>query len=144
MKIYHRKDFATGLFFTALGLAFLGLMLTRWEFPAKSVFWCLFCLSLGPGILARSLSREASRKDRIEERDERSVQVRLRARSAAFSIVRYVLLGACWLCMAAAVLNEGEAEGQLVLTAMSVTAGGIWFVSVLAELLCAFRWEKKM
>ena len=144
MKIYHRKNFATGLFFTALGLAFLGLMLARWEFPAKWVFWCLFGLTLGPGILARGLSREASRKDRIEERDERSVQVCLRARSAAFSIVRHVLLGACWLCMAAAVLNEGEAEGQLVLTAMSVTAGGIWFVSVLAELLCAFRWEKKM
>ena len=144
MKIYHRKNFATGLFFTALGLAFLGLMLARWEFPAKSVFWCLFGLSLGPGILARSLSREASRKDRIEERDERNVQVCLRARSAAFSIVRHVLLGACWLCMAAAVLNENAPERQLVFTAMSVTAGGIWFVSVLAELLCEFRWEKKM
>ena len=37
MRIYHKKNFAAGLFFTLLGAAFLVLMLARWAFPAKSV-----------------------------------------------------------------------------------------------------------
>lgn len=143
MKIYHKKNFMTGLFFTLLGMAFLVLMLARCDFPVKSLFWCLLCFSLGPGLLLRSLSREASRRDRIEE-DERTVQVNLQGRSRAFSIVRYTLLGACWLCMGAAVLSDGAPERQLVLTGMSVTAGLIWFVSLLAEVLSCTHYEKRM
>ena len=85
----------------------------------------------------------ASRRDRIEE-DERTVQVNLQGRSRAFSIVRYTLLGACWLCMGAAVLSDGAPERQLVLTGMSVTAGLIWFVSLLAEVLSCTHYEKRM
>lgn len=144
MKIYHKKNFATGLFFTLLGVAFLALMLARWEFSAKSLFWCLLCCFLGPSFLLRSLSREASRQDKIDEEDERTVQVNLRGRSRAFSIVRYTLLGACWLCMAAAVLSGGAPERQLVFGGMSVTAGLIWFVSLLAEVLSCAHYEKRM
>ena len=144
MRIYHKKNFAVGLFFTALGLAFLGLMLARWEFPAKSIFWCAFGLLTGPAFLLRSLSREASRRDRIEEQDERNIQVALRARSAAFSILRYVLLGMCWLCMAAALLGGDAPERQLAFTAMSVAAGATWFLSLVLELVCQRHYEKRM
>ena len=144
MKIYHKKNFAVGLSFTALGLAFLGLMLARWEFPAKSILWCVFFLLTGPSFLLRSLSREASRRDRIEEEDERNVQVALRAKSAAFSILRYVLLGMCWLCMAAALLSGDVPERQMVFTAMSVVAGAAWFLSLAAQLVCEHHYERRM
>ena len=144
MRIYHKKNFAVGLFFTALGLAFLGLMLARWEFPAKSIFWCAFGLLTGPAFLLRSLSREASRRDRIEEQDERNVQVALRAKSAAFSILRYVLLGMCWLCMAAALLGGDAPERQLVFTAMSAAAGIAWFLSLVLELVCEHHYGRRM
>ena len=144
MRIYHKKNFAVGLFFTALGLAFLGLMLARWEFPAKSVLWCAFGLLTGPSFLLHSFSREASRRDRIEEQDERNVQVALRAKSAAFSILRYVLLGMCWLCMAAALLGGDAPERQLAFTAMSAAAGAAWFLSLVLELVCEHHYGRRM
>ena len=144
MKICHKKNLWAGAGMLALGLLNLVTALWRRDLDASAVVLVMALVLLGVSSLLRGLSPELAREDKIEEQDERNVQVCLRARSAAFSIVRHVLLGACWLCMAAAVLNENAPERQLVFTAMSVTAGGIWFVSVLAELLCEFRWEKKM
>ena len=118
MKIYHKKKFAVGLSFTALGLAFLGLMLARWAFPAKSVLWCVFFLLTGPSFLLRSLSREASRRDRIEEEDERNVQV--------------------------ALLGGDAPERQLAFTAVSVTAGAAWFLSLALMLVCEHHYGRRM
>ena len=77
----------------------------------KDLLLSLFMLAVGITGFVRAFSRQAALEDRIEEEDERNVQVALRARSAAFSILRYVLLGMCWLCMAAALLG-GDAPGR--------------------------------
>ena len=144
MKIYHKKNFATGLFFTLLGAAFIVLFLVRGNIEPKSVVFCVLSLLLGPGLLLRSFDKRLSFQDRVDELDERNILVKLRTKSTAFSIVQYTLLGVCALCAVGAIAYQRNPEGQLVLGGMLVVSGVVWFISLLAELLCGLHYEKKL
>lgn len=144
MKIYHKKNFATGLFFTLLGAAFIVLFLVRGNIEPKSVVFCVLSLLLGPGLLLRSFDKRLSFQDRVDELDERNILVKLRTKSTAFSIVQYTLLGVCALCAVGAIVYQRDPEGQLVLGGMLVVSGVVWFISLLAELLCGLHYEKKL
>ena len=48
MKIYHKKNFATGLFFTLLGAAYILLFLVKGNIEPKSVVFCVLSLLLAP------------------------------------------------------------------------------------------------
>ena len=144
MKIYHKKNFATGLFFTLLGAAFIVLFLVRGNIEPKSVVFCVLSLLIGPGLLLRSFDKRLSFQDRVDELDERNILVKLRTKSTAFSIVQYTLLGVCALCAVGAVLYEKNPDGQLVLGGMLIVSGVVWFISLLAELFCGLHYEKKL
>ena len=144
MKIYHKKNFATGLFFTLLGAAFIVLFLVRGNIEPKSVVFCVLSLLLGPGLLLRSFDKRLSLQDRVDELDERTILVKLRTKSTAFSIVQYTLLGACALCAVGAIAYQRNPEGQLVLGGMLIVSGVVWFISLLAELFCGLHYEKKL
>ena len=144
MKIYHKKNFAAGLFFTLMGVAFIVLFLVKGEVRPKSVVLCVLSLLLGPGLLLRSLDRGLSYQDKIDELDERNILVKLRTKSTAFSIVQYTLLGVCALCAVGAIAYQRNPEGQLVLGGMLVVSGVVWFISLLAELFCGLHYEKKL
>ena len=144
MKIYHKKNFAAGLFFTLLGIGFLVLFLVKREVQLKSLVCCVFSLLLGPGMLLRSLDRKLSYQDKIDERDERNILVKLRTKSTAFSIVQYLLMGVCVLCAIGAVLYGDNPDGQLALGGMLIVSGVVWFISLLAELFCGLHYEEKL
>lgn len=144
MKIYHKKNFAAGLFFTLMGVAFIVLFLVKGEVRPKSVVLCVLSLLLGPGLLLRSLDRGLSYQDKIDELDERNILVKLRTKSTAFSIVQYTLLGVCALCTVGAIAYQRNPEGQLVLGGMLIVSGVVWFISLLAELFCGLHYEKKL
>ena len=144
MKIYHKKNFAEGLFFTLLGAAFIVLFLVRGNIEPKSVVFCVLSLLLGPGLLLRSFDKRLSLQDRVDELDERNILVKLRTKSTAFSIVQYTLLGVCALCAVGAIAYQRNPEGQLVLGGMLVVSGVVWFISLLAELFCGLHYEKKL
>lgn len=144
MKIYHKKNFATGLFFTLLGAAYIVLFLVKGNIEPKSVVFCVLSLLLGPGLLLRSLDKRLSFQDKVDELDERNILVKLRTKSTAFSIVQYTLLGVCALCAVGAIVYQRDPEGQLVLGGMLVVSGVVWFISLLAELFCGLHYEKKL
>lgn len=144
MKIYHKKNFAAGLFFTLLGLAYVAAFLGKGTVEIKSVFFCVFSLLVGPGLLLRSLDRQLSYRDKIDELDERNILVKLHTKSTAFSIIQYTLLGACLLCTLGAILSRGRPEGQLVFGGMLVVSGMIWFLSLVVELFCGLHYEKRL
>lgn len=144
MKIYHKKNFATGLFFTLLGAAYILLFLVKGNIEPKSVVFCVLSLLLGPGLLLRSFDKRLSFQDRVDELDERNILVKLRTKSTAFSIVQYTLLGVCALCAVGAIVYQRDPEGQLVLGGVLVVSGVVWFISLLAELLCGLHYEKKL
>ena len=144
MKIYHKKNFATGLFFTLLGAAFIVLFLVWGNIEPKSVVFCVLSLLLGPGLLLRSFDKRLSFQDRVDELDERNILVKLRTKSTAFSIVQYTLLGVCALCAVGAIAYQRNPDGQLVLGGMLIVSGVVWFISLLAELFCGLHYEKKL
>lgn len=144
MKIYHKKNFGTGLFFTLLGAAFIVLFLVRGNIEPKSVVFCVLSLLLGPGLLLRSVDKRLSFQDRVDELDERNILVKLRTKSTAFSIVQYTLLGVCALCAVGAIAYQRNPEGQLVLGGMLIVSGVVWFISLLSELFCGLHYEKKL
>ena len=144
MKIYHKKNFAAGLFFTLLGAAFIVLFLVKGEVRPNSVVMCVLSLLIGPGLLLRSFDKRLSFQDRVDELDERNILVKLRTKSTAFSIVQYTLLGVCALCAVGAIAYQRNPEGQLVLGGMLVVSGVVWFISLLAELFCGLHYEKKL
>ena len=144
MKIYHKKNFAEGLFFTLLGAAFIVLFLVRGNIQPKSVVFCMLSLLLGPGLLLRSFDKRLSFQDRVDALDERNILVKLRTKSTAFSIVQYTLLGVCVLCAMGAIAYQRNPEGQLVLGGMLIVSGVVWFISLLAELFCGLHYEKKL
>ena len=144
MKIYHKKNFATGLFFTLLGAAFIVLFLVKGNIEPKSVVFCVLSLLLGPGLLLRSFDKRLSFQDRVDELDERNILVKLRTKSTAFSIVQYTLLGVCALCAVGAIAYQRNPEGHLVLGGMLIVSGVVWFISLLAELFCGLHYEKKL
>ena len=144
MKIYHKKNFAAGLFFTLLGVAYLVLFLVKGGVRPKSVLFCVLSLLIGPGLLLRSLDRSLSYQDKIDALDERNILVHLHAKSMAFNIVHYLLLAVCLLSAIGAFLSGGSPDGQLVLGGMLVVSGVLWFVSLLAELLCQLHYEKTL
>ena len=144
MKIYHKKNFLWGLFFTLMGAAFLVLFLVRGEVRPKSVVLCVLSLLLGPGLLLRSLDRGLSYRDKIDELDERNILIQLRAQSMAFRIVHALLLAVCLLSAVGAVLSGDNPEGQLVYGGMLVVSGVVWFVSLVTEALCQHHYEKRL
>ena len=144
MKIYHKKNFATGLFFTLLGAAFIVLFLVRGNIEPKSVVFCVLSLLLGPGLLLRSFDKRLSFQDRVDELDERNILVKLRTKSTAFSIGQDTLLGVCALCAVGAIAYQRNPEGQLVLGGMLIVSGVVWFISLLAELFCGLHYEEKL
>ena len=144
MRIYHKKNFAAGLFFTLLGVAYIVLFLVKGEVRPKSVLFCVLSLLIGPGLLLRSLDRSLSYQDKIDALDERNILVHLHAKSMAFNIVHYLLLALCLLSAIGAVLNGGNPDGQLVLGGTLVVSGVMWFLSLLIELFCGLHYEKKL
>ena len=94
--------------------------------------------------LLRSLDRKLSYQDKIDERDERNLLVKLHAKSLTCSIVQYALLGACVLCTVGAVLYKGNPDGQQIFGGMLVVSGVMWFVSLLSEMLCLRHYEKRL
>lgn len=100
MKIYHRKNFTFGLWSLLLAAVHLALSLTQgfdWNDGALIALLLLF----GVTGIARSLSRESARKDKLEEMDERNRLVKLKSQSQAYYISQFVFLcGAVALCAA--------------------------------------------
>lgn len=102
MKIYHKQNFLRGI----LLLLLCGLVLAAgvWKgFTPSLAALALLLLALGGRFLVRSLSKIYTRRDRVEERDERNLLVIRKARSAAFRITEVacglfglVDLTACW------------------------------------------------
>jgi len=92
MKIYHKKNFAFGVFSMFLGG--LNLVLAALQgFDLKSGVLIALLFVMGSSSLARSLSQKYSREDRVEELDERNRLVKLRSQSQTYAICQFVYLG---------------------------------------------------
>lgn len=115
MKIYHKKNFAAGVFMLALSL-FPIAQGFREGFGLPVVWRMALCMGGALWAVARSLSREFAREDQINERDERNLSNRLRAKGVACDATLWGgLLAALVL-----VLLDGENAGPCAYVAVGV------------------------
>ena len=96
MKIYNKKGLAWGIFWTVLGVLRLALLVVHPEVQtaqfAKGLVLGIFMLILGVTMFMRAFSKQATREDRIEERDERNALVKLKAQARTSSVMFWTIL----------------------------------------------------
>lgn len=109
MKIYHKKNFAFGLWALFLAALNLALSFRRGDFDWKDGMLIALLIFLGAGGLIRSTSKRFSHEDRLEELDERNRLVKLKAQSRAYYVSQFV-----FLCGAAALCAWGKWEGSML------------------------------
>ena len=81
MKIYHKKNFAEGLFMLVLGLLNLSTGISQSSITIQDGIVCAALFLFGGTLFLRSLSPSASRQDKIEAMDERDQQIDVQAKS---------------------------------------------------------------
>lgn len=131
MRIYHKKNFAFGLF--ALFLGALNLVRIAWQgFDWNDGALVGLLLLLGGAGVIRSLSPKWSREDKVEERDERNQLVKLKSRSQAYHISQFAFLAAELVLIA-----WGKTTGQETLIYAGMGLMAAFFISLIADF---FTW----
>lgn len=99
-KIYHKKNFCSGLGLLALGAGLPMICLIRgWErFSVKDGVLTVLLVLTGLSMVLRSLDREKSREDRREERDERNRWIELRSQAACYRVLWWLVMAGLWGC----------------------------------------------
>lgn len=86
MKIYNKKGFVWGIFWTILGAARLVLLVTHPEEQTvqliKGLAFGIVFLTIGLSGFTRAFSKQATREDIIRANDERNKLVKLKKRHA--------------------------------------------------------------
>lgn len=129
IRIYHKKNFAFGLFCLFLFLA--NLLMNKKPFDWADVTLLVALFLFGIHSLIRSLSRTKSEEDYIEEQDERNRLVNHKARSMAFLVLRWSSFGLMLAC-----LIWGKMLSQTALVGAGIGLGAIFSLSVFVETVC--------
>lgn len=89
MKIYSKRNFISGILLTSLGILLLILNIII-EFRVKSCIISALCLYFGIGSIIRSMSRELTKEDMLNELDERNQLINLKSRSKSFGLTQTI------------------------------------------------------
>ncbi|WP_288531509.1 hypothetical protein [uncultured Secundilactobacillus sp.] len=137
MKVYNYKGLIAGVGMSGLGLVNLYFQLTgpiqTGSLLVKSWGIIIGCLLAGGVMIKRALSRNATREDKINERDERAKLVKLKANDLTLKIlVGAIAFGA----LIYAILTNGSTTQQVrdVLGGIGLTIGltfWIWLGSTI-------------
>ncbi len=96
MTIYNKSGFVWGLIWTILGVARLALLVIVPEDSTaqliKGLVLGIFMLILGVTMFRRAFSKQATREDRIEQRDERNKLVTLKAQARTSTVLLWTIV----------------------------------------------------
>lgn len=96
MTIYNKSGFVWGLIWTILGVARLApLVIVPEDSTAqliKGLVLGIFMLILGVTMFRRAFSKQATREDRIEQRDERNKLVTLKAQARTSTVLLWTIV----------------------------------------------------
>ena len=91
MKIYNKKGFAWGIFWTILGAARLVLLVTHPEEQTvqliKGLAFGIVFLTIGLSGFTRAFSKQATREDIIRANDERNKLVKLKTKARVNDVI---------------------------------------------------------
>lgn len=96
MTIYNKSGFVWGIIWTILGVAWLALLVIVPEDSTaqliKGLVLGIFMLILGVTMFRRAFSKQATREDRIEQRDERNKLVTLKAQARTSTVLLWTIV----------------------------------------------------
>ena len=96
MTIYNKSGFVCGIIWTLLGVARLALLVIAPEDSTaqtiKGVVLGIFMLILGVTMFRRAFSKQETREDRIEERDERNKLITLKAQARTSTVLLWTIV----------------------------------------------------
>ncbi|WP_262315299.1 hypothetical protein [Lacticaseibacillus parakribbianus] len=128
MKIYNFKGLATGLGLIAMGVVLTVLAVIKPQPGAANLIQNIvligLSLVLGGAAVARSLSKSATHNQRLAERDERQVLIRLRANTLTLEIVVGV---AAVVALGLAVIDRGHDDLIMGIITGSLLTLGVAF-----------------
>lgn len=96
MTIYNKSGFVWGIIWTILGALRLALLVIAPEDSTaqlvKGLVLGIFMLILGVTMFRRAFSKQATREDRIEARDERNKLVTLKAQARTSTVLLWMIV----------------------------------------------------
>lgn len=137
MKIYNKKTFITGALFLVMGAALLFISISK-GFEIKNTILLLLSLAIGAGFVIRSLSMELSRRDKLDDLDERNQFILLKTKSKSFSPTQ--LLTAVLMML---LLSVGGSLRIPEITAVGVGFAVCFVITLLAEFFTRLYYEKR-
>lgn len=138
MKIYYKKNWVEGIVLCVLALALLICCCMK-GFRFKSVILMILCLCFGISAIARSLSKQCAKEDRLEEQDERNQLIALKSKEKAFNFMQNMIL---FLDIVS--ISYGAYREKMVLIGFGVMLSFLWTISIILESLFSWYYEKHM
>ena len=135
MRIYNKRNFASGLVLALLGVGLLAIGLSR-GFEIKRCVLSILCLFIGYGLILRSISRQWAKEDLLNERDERNQLVALKYRSRSLGLTQGISFGLMMLFFLTA-----KSTGSELLISCGIGLGFGLAVSMIAELCATLYYE---
>lgn len=138
MKIYHKNNFAKGVFMLGLGVLNLVINIINNSITIKDGILSTVLFLIGGTLLVRSLSKSISRNDKIETMDERNRLIKLKSGSRALVISQYISFFLILCCVA--VYTMTKSIGFIGIMIGLVLA---WVISILVEAFTYIYYESK-
>lgn len=137
MRIYSKKNFTYGLLLTLLGIVSLILNFIK-GFRVRSCILLALCIYFGIGIIIRSISREMTKEDILNDLDERNQYINLKSRSKSFGLIKNI----SFIIMLLLFITAKMSDNQLLFYV------GIGFylnfvISIIVEFCTTFYYENK-
>lgn len=137
MKIYSKKKLVSGILMVLLGGANLLVDILTGSVGAKGLVLVAALFLFGADAIRRSLSKQLTQEDRLEELDERNRLIELKAKSRAFQMLQ----GTAFVLMLVS-LVAGKVWDMELLMGTGLGAAVIYAVSIYAELGTFIYYEK--
>ena len=138
MKYYNRRGLMSGIVQLLLSV-FCLITMTVTGFDVKLAVLGIIIALLGMTSVISSFSKEATRKELIDNEDERSRLVNIKAKSKTFDIVSTFL----FLATIAVMIAYGVTQNQ-VFVSMVLCTGAALSVCWIGHIITHFYYESKM
>lgn len=138
MKIYNKALFASGVFMLALSTINLVMNIMQNDVDTNTLILVIVLFVLGLSSVTRSVSRQKTREDRLEQRDERNQLVELKSKSKSFQLTQTIAFVFMLIFFVA-----GKLSGDTNFVAMGVGLGFVFTISMFAELFTYLYYEAK-
>lgn len=135
MRVYNKRNFASGLVLALLGAGLLAIGLSR-GFELKKCVLSVLCLFIGYGLIIRSISRQWAKEDLLNKRDERNQLIALKSRSRSLGLTQGISF-----CLMILFFLTAKSTGSELLISCGIGLGFGLAVSMIAELCATLYYE---